>query len=145
MKGFQEKKGVNFDEMFPRVVKIASIIIVLTIATSMNLEIEQLDVKIGFLHGDLEEEIHMQQPEGFEEKGKGNLVCWLKKSLYRMKQGPWRWYKKFESFMVDHGFHKTKVDHYVFVKKNDGGDFVILLLYVDDRLVIGHNLKKLQV
>ena len=52
------------------------------------LHLEQLDVKTSFLHGDLEEEIYMQQPQGYEVKGKDNLVCRLKKSLYGLKQDP---------------------------------------------------------
>ena len=63
MKGFQEKKGVDFDEIFAPVVKMTSIPMVLSIAANMNLEVEQLDEKTTFLHGDLEEEIYMQQPE----------------------------------------------------------------------------------
>ena len=68
--------------------KISSIKVALGLAASMNLEIEKLDVKITFLHGDLEEEIYMEQPERFEVKGKENLVCRLKKSLYELKQAP---------------------------------------------------------
>ena len=81
VKGSQQKKGVDFDEIFAPVVKMTSIRTVLSIAASMDLEVEQLDVKMAFLHGDLEEDIYMQQPEGFVKKGKENLVCWLKKSL----------------------------------------------------------------
>ena len=88
VKGFQQKKGVDFDEIFAPVVKMTSIRTVLSIAASMNLEVEQLDVKTTFLHGDLEEEIYMQQPEGFEKRGKEHLVCRLKKSLYGLKQAP---------------------------------------------------------
>ena len=58
----------------------------LSLVASMNLEIEQLDVLTTFLHGDLEEEIYMEQPEGFTIKGKEHLVCRLKKSLYSLKQ-----------------------------------------------------------
>jgi len=60
--------------------------VVLALIASLDLEIEQMDVKIAFLHGDLEEEIYMQQPEGFVMKGKENYVCKLKKSLYGLKQ-----------------------------------------------------------
>ena len=102
-----------------------------------------MDVTTPFLYGDLEEEIYMQHPEAFEEKGKENLVCRLKKSLHGLKQDPRKWYKKFESFMVDHKFHKTQAYHYIFVKKYDGGDFLILLLYIDDMLIVGQDLKKI--
>ena len=102
----------------------------------MNLEVEQLDVKTAFLHGDLEEEIYMQQPEGFVKRGKEHLVCRLKKSLYGLKQAPRQWYRKFDSFMTDQGYHKTQADHCVFVKKFEGADFLILLMYVDDMLIV---------
>mgnify|MGYP002775781563 CR=1 FL=1 len=55
---------------------------------SMDLEVEQLDVKMAFLCGDLKQKIYIQQPEGFVKKGKKHLVCRLKKSLYRLKQAP---------------------------------------------------------
>ena len=104
VKRFQQKRGVDFGEIFAPVVKMTSIQTVLSIAASMDLEIEQLDVKTTFLHGQLDEEIYMDQPEGFMEKGKENLLCRLKKSLYGLKQAPCQWYKKFESFMVEHKF-----------------------------------------
>ena len=56
--------------------------------------------------------------------------------MYELKQAPRQWYKKFESFMVEHGFQKTQADHYVFVKRYEEGDFLILLLYVDDMLIV---------
>ena len=65
-------------------------------------------------------------------KGKENLVCRLRKNLYGLKQAPRQCYKKFESFMLEHGFHKTQADHCAFVKRYDEGDFLILFLYVDD-------------
>ena len=69
-------------------VKMPSIRVVLSLAASLDLEIEQLDVKTTFLHGDLEEEICMEQLEGFEEPDKEHLVCRLNKSLYGLKQAP---------------------------------------------------------
>ena len=75
VKGFSQKKGIDFEEIFPPVVKMSSIRVVLGLAASLDLEVEQLDVKTAFLHGDLEEEIYMDQPEGFKVKGKENLVC----------------------------------------------------------------------
>ena len=95
-----------------------------------------MDVKTAFLHGDLEEEIYMEQPEGFQQKGKEDYVCKLKKSLYGLKQAPRQWYKKFESVMGEQGYKKTTSDHCVFVQKFSNDDFIILLLYVDDMLIV---------
>ncbi|KAM1648539.1 hypothetical protein ACFX1Q_010544 [Malus domestica] len=67
-------------------VKMTSIRVILGMAASMDLKLKQLDVKTAFLHGNLEEEIYMEQPKGFEVKGKETLVCKLKKSLYGLKQ-----------------------------------------------------------
>ena len=91
MKGFQQKKGVDFNEIFALVMEVRSIGKMLSIATNMNLEVEQLDVKSAFLHGDLEEEMYMHQLKGFIKKGKENLVCRLRKSLYGLKQAPRQW------------------------------------------------------
>jgi hypothetical protein len=63
VKGFDQKKGINFDEIFSLVVKMSSIRVVSGLLAKMNLKIEQLDVKTAFLHGDLEEKIYMEQPE----------------------------------------------------------------------------------
>ena len=62
---------------------------------------EQLDAKTTFLHGDLEEYIYVQQPQGYEVKGKENLVCILKKSLYGLKKDSRKWYLKFDMFMIE--------------------------------------------
>ena len=67
----------------------------------------------------------------------------MNKNLYELKKAPRQWYRKFESFMVDHGFHKIQADHYVFVKRHDRGDSLILLLYVDDKFTIGQDPKKI--
>ena len=117
--------------------------VILGLTANINLEIEQLDVKTAFLLGDLEEEIYMEQPKGFTIKGKEHLVCRLKKSLYSLKQALIQGYEKFDSFMIKHGYDKTDSDHCVFVKKFSDGEFIILLLYVDDMLIVGHDTCKI--
>ena len=79
----------------------------------------------------------MQQLEGFKKRGKEHLVC-------RLKKAPRQWYRKFDSFMTDQGYHKTQADHCVFVKKFEGGDFLIVLLYVDDMLIVGRDQAKIR-
>ena len=85
VKGFQQKAGIDFTEIFSPVVKMSTICMVLSIVATEDLHLEQLDVKTAFLHGDLEEEIYMHQPTGYVAPGKENKVCRLKKSLYGLK------------------------------------------------------------
>ena len=88
VKGFSQKQGIDFDEIFYPVVKMSSIRVVLGLVANLDLKLEQLDVKTTFLHGDLKEEIYMDQPEEFKVKGKEHIFCKLKKSLYGLKQAP---------------------------------------------------------
>ena len=113
---------------------------VLALAAHMDMDLVQMDVKTAFLHGDLQEEIYMQQPEGFEEEGKDKLVCRLNKSLYGLKQAPREWYHKFHSFMLSQGYQRSDTDHYLYTKKQArDGSLLILILYVDDMLIVGSN------
>ncbi|GLU05736.1 hypothetical protein SLE2022_228170 [Rubroshorea leprosula] len=144
VKGFSQRKGVGFSEIFSPIVRMSSIRVVLGLAARLDLEVEQMDVKTTFLHGDLDEEIYMEQPESFKVKGKEDFVCRLKKSLYDLKQAPREWYMKFESIMRQYGYKRTSSDHCVFVKKVFANDFVILLLYVDDMLIVGQNASRIK-
>ena len=77
---------------FSPVAKFTSIKVLLSLAATFDLEVEKMDVKTTFLHGDLNEEIYMKQLEGFIVKGKKELICKLKKSLYGLKESPRMWY-----------------------------------------------------
>jgi hypothetical protein len=138
-KGYSQVEGIDFGEIFSPVAKLTSIIFLLSIAASFDLEVEQMDVKTTFLHGDLEEEIYMKQPEGFVVKGKKELVCKLKKSLYGLKQSPRMWYQKFDTYILGLGFVRSKDDHYVY-SKQVGNHFIYIVLYVDDMLLVGNNM-----
>ena len=107
-----------------------------------NLHLEQLDVKMAFLHGDLEEDIYMIQPEGFIVQGQENLVCKLRKSLYGLKLAPRQWYKKFDSFMHRIRFKGCEAAHCCYVKFF-GNSFIILLLYMDDMLIAGSSIEEI--
>ena len=115
-KGYSQVEGIDFGEIFSPIAKLTSIIFLLSIAVSFDLEVEQMDVKTTFLHGDLEEEIYMKQPEGFIVKGNNELVCKLKKYLYGLKKYPRTWYQNFDTYILGLGFVRRKVDHYVYSK-----------------------------
>ncbi|KAG8472343.1 hypothetical protein CXB51_034269 [Gossypium anomalum] len=134
-KGYSQIPGADFTDVFSPVVKHSSIRALLGIVAMHDLELKQLDVKTVFLHGELEEDIYMQQPEGFIVSEKEDYVCLLRKSLYGLKQSPRQWYKMFDSFMTSHDFKRSSLDSCVYFKKNSDGYFVYLLLYIDDMLI----------
>jgi histone deacetylase 1/2 len=87
-KGFKQRYGIDYEDTFSPIVKIATIWIVLSIAISRDWSLRQLDVKNVFLHGVLEEEVYMKQPPGFENPDAPHHVCRLDKALYGLKQAP---------------------------------------------------------
>jgi hypothetical protein len=146
-KGYSQVERIDFGEIFEifsPVAKLTSIRFWLSVATAFDFEVEQMDVKTTFLHGDLEEEINMKQPKGFAVKGKKELVCKLKKSLYGLKQSPRMWYQKIDTYMLGLGFTRSKEDHCMYFKLI-GNHLIYLVLYVDDMLLIGNNNEIIQV
>ena len=142
VKGFRQKEGIDYTNIFSLVMKMSTIRLVLGMVTAENLHLEQLDVKTAFFHGDLEEDLYMIQLEGFIVQGQENLVCKLRKSLYGLKQAPRQWYKKFDSFIHGIRFKRCEVDHCCYVKFFDNS-YIILLLYVDDMLIAGSSIEEI--
>ncbi|GJU65558.1 retrovirus-related pol polyprotein from transposon TNT 1-94 [Tanacetum coccineum] len=143
-KGYAQFEGIDYNEKFSPVVKQSSIRILLALVVQLDLKLVQIDVKTAFLHGNLEEEIYMVQPEGFKVVGKEHEVCKLHKSLYGLKQSPRQWYKRFDKFMMESKYTRSKYDHYVYLKKLQDGSFVYLLLYVDDMLIASQSLDEIE-
>jgi hypothetical protein len=141
--GYSQVEGIDFGEIFSPIAKLTSIIFLLYVAATFYFEVEQMDVKTTFIHGDLEEEIYMKQPKGYVVKGNKELVCKLKKSLYGLKQSPRMWYQKFDTYMLGLGFKRRKEDHYVHFRLI-GDHLIYLVLYVDDMLLIGRNKEIIQ-
>ena len=115
-KGFSQVEGIDYNETFAPVAKMSSICLVLSLAALHNWEFHQMDVKSAFLHGDLHEEIYMEQPPGYVQNN-SSLVCLFKKSLYDLKQAPRAWYAKMDSFLLDTGFSRCHSDPNVYTKK----------------------------
>ena len=102
-----------------------------------------MDVKTAFLNGELEEEIYIDQPDGFVANGQEGKVCKLLKSLYDLKQAPKQWYEKFDRTLTSAGFVVNEADKYVYYRYG-GGEGVILCLYVDDILIFGSSLRVIE-
>ena len=138
-KGFTQKDGIDYKETFSPVSKKDSLRIIMALVAHYDLELHQMDVKTAFLNGNLEEEIYMDQPEGFLVKGKEHMVCKLKKSIYGLKQASRQWYLKFNDTITSFGFQENTVDRCIYMKVS-GSKFIFLVLYVDDILLATNDL-----
>ena len=132
-KSYSQQNGVDYYEIFSPVVRHTSIRAVLALVASHDMILEQMDVKTGFLHGKIEEQIYMEQLEGFEETGP-RPVCKLKRSLYGLKQSPGQWHKRFNGFVLKMGCRRCDYVCCVCVRSLDGRDSIFLLLYDDEIL-----------
>jgi hypothetical protein len=135
-KGFSHKEGIDFSKTFAPVARYSSIRVMISIAVELGWQIHQTNVKIVFLNGVIEEEIYIEQPEGFEVHSRASHVCRLRKALYGLKQAPHVWYSKIDSYLLGMGFTKSEANsnlYYILV----GGEPLILVLYVDDLFLTG--------
>ena len=113
--------------------------IIMALVAHYSLELHQMDVKIAFLNGDLEEDVYMDQPVGFAEEGKEHMVCKLKRSIYGLKQASRQWYLKFNDTIVSFGFKENTVDRCIYLKVG-GIKFIFLILNIDDILLATNDL-----
>ena len=103
----------------------------------MKWDLHQMDIKTTFLNGVIEEEVYIEQPQGFEVEDRATHVWKLKNALYGLKQAPRAWYGRIDSFLMSMGFTKSKADPNLYFKVIEDED-VILLLYVDDLFLTGN-------
>ena len=137
-KGFSQVEGLDYDQIFSPVVRFETVRLILSMAALENWTISGLDVRNAFLYGDLDEEIYMEQPEGFRVQGQEHFVLRLKRALYGLKQaGLARWRTLRES-MIELGFEGLVSDAGLFIFRNERG-FVIAIIYVGDSLFCGPN------
>jgi hypothetical protein len=137
-KGFTQTYGIDYSETFAPVAKLNTVRILLSLAANLDWPLHQLDVKNAFLNGDLEEEVYMDIPPGFEDRF-GSNVCKLNKSLYGLKQSPRAWFEKFTQSMKKQGYIQGQADHTLFTKFSQDGKIAVLIVYVDDIVLTGND------
>jgi transposase InsO family protein len=142
-KGYTQTYGVDFQETFSPVAKLNSVRVLLSLAANFDWPLHQFDVKNAFLHGELEEEIYMELPPGYEYGVAANKVCKLEKALYGLKQSPRAWFGRFCRSMKNYGYNQGDSDHTMFFKR-DEGRIAILIIYVDDMIITGDDKAEIQ-
>lgn len=138
-RGFLQQEGFDYNETYAPVARLTTLRTLLAVSNFKHYHIEQLDVKSAFLHGEIEEEIYMSIPEGFQNAGE---VCRLNKALYGLKQAPFCWNKKFDCFIRTEQFIKSKSDPCLYLKKLSESN-IYLLLYVDDIIIVSDNKREI--
>jgi histone deacetylase 1/2 len=141
--GYSQTDGIDFhsDLIYSPVGKYKSIRMILAMVVQQKYVLYQLDVETAFLHADVQEEIYMQQPSGYEVKSTSSvpLVCKLRKSLYGLRQSPANWNGEFNDCIMNVlGFTRMVSDSCVYVKMSKTGRTMILFLFVDDLISAVH-------
>ncbi|KAL4310065.1 hypothetical protein GQ457_01G025390 [Hibiscus cannabinus] len=142
-KGFTQIEGVDYVDTFSPVAKLTSFKLLLALAAVHDWHLLQLDVNNAFLNGMLNEEVYMKIPLGYATNISGdNLVCKLNKSIYGLKQASRQWFCAFSQVVLQFGFIQSPHEHSLFIK-GSGDTLVALIVYVDDIILAGKDLKLL--
>ncbi|RDY07028.1 hypothetical protein CR513_08904, partial [Mucuna pruriens] len=123
-KGYAQQYGVDYAEVFAPVARLDTIRIILTIAAQNSWNVFQLDVKSVFLHGELKEDIYVQQPNVFVKRDEEDKVYRLKKALYGLKQASRAWYNKIDAYFVNNDFDTCLCEHTLFTKSKEKDDLI---------------------
>ncbi|GJQ89925.1 putative ribonuclease H-like domain-containing protein [Tanacetum coccineum] len=129
--GHRQEEGIDYDEVFAPVARIEAIRLFLAFASYMGFLVYQLDVKSAFLYGEIEEEVYVTQPKGFEDPYFPKHVYRVVKALYGLHQAPRAWYARLSAFLLQHNYRRGTIDKTLFIKK-DSRDILLVQVYVDD-------------
>jgi hypothetical protein len=136
-KGYAQTYGIDYEETYNPVAKMTTVRAIIVMAATKGWSLHQMDVKNSFLHGDLRE-VYMEQPPGYVDQIRPNLVCRLKKTLYGLKQTPRAWSDNIGQYLITSGFQTSNADFSLYVKKTDHG-IVVIVIYVDDLIITGNS------
>ncbi|GJS88313.1 putative ribonuclease H-like domain-containing protein [Tanacetum coccineum] len=137
--GHRQEEGIDYDEVFAPVARIEAIRLFLAFASYMGFMVYQMDVKSAFLYGEIEEEVYVTQPKGFEDPHFPKHVYRVVKALYGLHQAPRAWYARLSTFLLKHNYRRGTIDKTIFIKKNSR-DIILVQVYVDD-IIFGFTYK----
>ena len=143
-RGYTQLYGVDYHETFALIAKLNTIRLLIALAAMYQWDLSQFDVKNAFLHGELEEDVYMATPPGYQLHENSSHVYHLKNSLYGLKQSPRAWFEKFSSTLLASGYSQSEGDHTLFFKRGRDSKIAILIVYVDDIIVIGNDIEEIR-
>jgi len=139
-KGYTQIEGLDYFDTYSPVAKLTTVRLVIALTSIHHWFIHQLDVNNVFLHGELQEDVHMQLPPGIKAS-KPNQVCKLMKYLYGLKQASRKWYERLTALLLAQGYKHANSDHSLFTKSSSD-TFTLLLVYVDDIILAGNSMSE---
>ena len=131
-RGYTQKAGIDFTDTFAPVARLASIRTLLAVACQEDYNLTQLDVDTAFLHGEIDEELYMELPDGVRD-GNSKVVR-LVKGLYGLKQASRQWNRKLHDALVALGFRQSEADHCIYILSK-GTSIMVMAVYVDDFVI----------
>ena len=143
VKGYFQQFGTDFTDTFAPVARHDTIRLLVALAAKLGWKIYHLDVKSVFLNGLLEENVYVEQSEGFQVAGSEGKVYKLHKALYGLKQAPRAWYSRIDSYLLQQGFNRSESEATLYVKRVESEVELIVSLYVDDLLITSGDLNSL--
>ncbi|GJW15605.1 integrase, catalytic region, zinc finger, CCHC-type containing protein [Tanacetum coccineum] len=130
-RSFRKRRGIDYDEVFAPVARIEAIRLFLAFTSYMGFMVYQIDVKSAFLYGEINEEVYVTQPKGFEDPHFPKHVYKVVKASYGLHQAPRAWYARLSTFLLKHNYRRGTIDKTLFIKKNSR-DIILVQVYVDD-------------
>jgi hypothetical protein len=137
-KGYVQRQGIDFDEVFAPVTRMESVRVMIILAAHLNWSVHHMDVKSAFLNGDLEEEVYVSQPPGFIVKGQEQKVYKLHKALYGLRQAPRAWNSKLDIVLHELGFSKCKTEYELYIRVKNKMRLIVGV-YVKDLIIMGES------
>jgi hypothetical protein len=133
-KGYAQREGVDFEEVFAPVAWIETVRLLISIDAQRGWQVHHMDVKSGFLNGELREEVYVQQPLGFVVQGSNGRVFKLKKALYGLRQAPRARNARLDSELTKLGSVRNPLEHVVYRRSSQNG-YTLVGVYVDDLII----------